>query len=171
MRRLSLGFYIYVFFSPPSAGLPSLDPSELPQPRHPVRPEAAAAGGGAGGRPARGPGGMPAGRGAEGGVREAEGGDEDAAEQPEGQGSFVLVHFRVRSLEESNVQCNIFTHANQIKVKVKLQLAVVEKPRKNYRHLHRSTILFAILPKVRPNTYNHKVTLMKQTRPELFAAF
>ena len=74
----------------PSARLSSLDSSELPQPGRPVRPEAAAAGGGAGGGAARGPGGMSAGGGAEGGVWETEGGDEDAAEQPEGQGQCWL---------------------------------------------------------------------------------
>lgn len=73
---------------PPSAGLPGPDPAELPQLGHLVRPEAAAAGGGTGGGPARGPGGMPEGRGAEGGVREPEGGDEAAADQPEGAGQY-----------------------------------------------------------------------------------
>lgn len=86
--------FIFSLF-PPSAGLSSADPPEFPQPGRPVRPKAAAAGGRAGGGAARGPGGMSAGRGAEGGVWETEGGDEDAAEQPEGQGQclFVLVCF------------------------------------------------------------------------------
>lgn len=74
--------FMSAFFLPHSAGLSCLDSSELPQPGRPVRHEAAAAGGGARGGAARGPGGVSAGRGAEGGVRETEGGDEDAAEQP-----------------------------------------------------------------------------------------
>lgn len=97
---LSFVFQVYIYslspttllFPPPSAGLPSADPSELPQPGRTVRPEAAAAGGWARGGAARGPGGVSAGRGAEGRVRETEGGDETAAEQPEGEGQcwFVL---------------------------------------------------------------------------------
>lgn len=52
-------------FFPLSAGLSGLDPAEFPQLGRPVRPEAAAAGGGIRGGAARGPGGMSAGRGAE----------------------------------------------------------------------------------------------------------
>lgn len=79
---------IHVFSALPSlsAGLSSPDPAELAQPGRPVRPEAAAAGGRAGGGAARGPGGLSAGGRAEGRVREAEGGDETAAERPEGAG-------------------------------------------------------------------------------------
>lgn len=58
----------FFFFLSPSAGLSSSDPSELPQPGHPVRPEVAEAGGRAGGGEARGSGGLSEGSGDEGGV-------------------------------------------------------------------------------------------------------
>lgn len=74
---------------PPSAGLPHPDAAELPQPGHAVRPEGAATGGGARRGEARGPGGVSAGGGAEIGMREAERGDETAAEQSEGEGELV----------------------------------------------------------------------------------
>lgn len=89
-------FDLFFFFSlSPSAGLSSSDPSELPQPGHPVRPEVAEAGGRAGGGEARGSGGLSEGSGDEGGVWAAEGGDEAAAEQPEGEGQCLFTQILV----------------------------------------------------------------------------
>lgn len=82
----SVSLFSLALSLPHSARLSRLDPPELPQPGRPVRPETAAAGGRARGGTARGTGGVSAGRGAETGVRAAQGGDEDAAKQPEGQG-------------------------------------------------------------------------------------
>lgn len=71
---MCVGIFYLIFFSVLlSAGLSSPDPAELAQPGHPVRPEAAAAGGGARRGAARSPGRVPEGGRAEGGVREAEG--------------------------------------------------------------------------------------------------
>lgn len=86
---------VFFFFLSPSAGLSSSDPSELPQPGHPVRPEVAEAGGRAGGGEARGSGGLSEGSGDEGGVWAAEGGDEAAAEQPEGEGQCLFTQILV----------------------------------------------------------------------------
>lgn len=78
---------------------------------------------------------MPAGEGAEGGMREVEGGDEDAAEpEAEGQGQCCSQTSR---MEHRSCFCAVFTHSSVFPL---LQLAHVLRFSPVFQHLHANLI-------------------------------